>query len=176
MFAPIIVTADAEETAREVHIDATLPRYGNFLEEGFDSLWIVSNGKLARIDFGDNSITDIPIDGSIGSGPFGRGMAVGEGAVWVPDVDRKVVYKIGPQTKRVVQRIPADMVGAGGSIGAGEGAIWVITGAGSNELTRYSTETGAEEAKISLPSRSWAALVAFGAVWVTGTGNDELYR
>ena len=29
---------------------------------------------------------------------------------------------------------------------------------------------------ISLPSRSSGVIVAFGSVWVTGTGNDELYR
>ena len=29
---------------------------------------------------------------------------------------------------------------------------------------------------VSLPSQSSGLLVAFGSVWVTGTGNDELYR
>ena len=36
--------------------------------------------------------------------------------------------------------------------------------------------SGAEEATISLPSSSSRVLVAFGFVWVAGTGNDELYR
>ena len=67
--------------------------------------------------------------------------------------------------------------GSRGFIGVGEGAVWVIVGAGKNELKRYSAETGAEEATISsavLPVRT--VLVAFGSVWVTGTANEELYR
>ena len=94
----------------------------------------------------------------------------------MPDFDRGVIYKIDPQTNHVVKRIAADMVGHGGSIGAGLGAVWVITGGSNNELSRFSAESGAEEAKVPLSSRSSAALVAFGSVWITGTGNDELYR
>ena len=67
----------------------------------------------------------------------------------MPDVDRSVIYKIDPQTNHVVKRIAADMVGGGGSIGAGMGAVWVITGGSNNELSRFSAESGAEEAKSS---------------------------
>jgi virginiamycin B lyase len=35
---------------------------------------------------------------------------------------------------------------------------------------------GTQEAAVSLPSRSSGVIVAFGSVWITGTGNDELYR
>ena len=175
--ASVIATVGAEETTREARIEATIPRIGNYMGVGFNSVWIMSGGKLARINIVDNSITDIAIDGLIGSmGTFSRGIAVGEGAIWVPDVAGNMVYKIDPQTNQVVQKVTADMVGGGGSIGAGEGALWVITGAGGNVLRRYSADGGAEEAKIPLPSHSSAALVAFGSIWITGTGNDELYR
>jgi virginiamycin B lyase len=47
---------------------------------------------------------------------------------------------------------------------------------GNRKLGRYSATSGAEEATTSLPSNSQRVLVAFGFVWVSGTGNDELYR
>jgi virginiamycin B lyase len=53
-------------------------------------------------------------------------------------------------------------------------AVWAITS--KHELRRYSAERGAEEATVSLPSRSLGVIVAFGSVWITGTANDELYR
>ena len=179
LLALAIVPLSADEAARELRVVATVPQYGNFMGVGFGSLWMMSGGKVVRIDVGNNSTTDLPIEGVSGllGGPnSGRGMAVGEGAIWVPDVDRSVIYKIDPQTNHVVNKIAADMVGGGGSIGAGLGAVWVITGGSNNELSRFSAESGAEEVRVPLPSRSSAALVAFGSVWITGTGNDELYR
>ena len=179
LLALATVPLSAAKAARELRVETTVPQYGYSMGVGFGSLWMMSGGKVVRIDVGENSTTDLPIEGVIGilGGPSSRGMAVGEGAIWVPDVDRSVIYKIDPQTNHVVKRIAADMVGGGGgSIGAGMGSVWVITGGSSNELSRLSAESGAEEARVPLPSRSSAALVAFGSVWITGTGNDELYR
>jgi streptogramin lyase len=48
---------------------------------------------------------------------------------------------------------------------AGGASIWVIFGASAKALKQYSAETGIEQ-----------VTVAFGSVWITGTGNDELYR
>jgi streptogramin lyase len=92
-----------------------------------------------------------------------------------------MIYKIDPETNWVAKGIPADLIGSGGTIGAGkdaiavgEGAVWAI--ASNNKLRRYSAESGTQEAAVSLPSRSSSVIVAFGSVWITGTGNDELYR
>ena len=44
------------------------------------------------------------------------------------------------------------MFGGQGSIGVGEGAVWVVTAEDRDRtLTRYSASSGAEEAKIALP-------------------------
>jgi len=136
--------------------------------------------KLVRINPGDNSVTEIPILGAVG--PFGNaGLVLGEGAVWLPDHGRSMIYKIDPQTNRVAREIPADFLGSQGvqarawdELAVGGGAVWAITG--NNELLRYSAESGIQEAAVSLPSHSSGVIVAFGSVWITGTGNDELYR
>ena len=182
--ALILVTTavGAEETAREAHVEATIPQSGDVMGVGFDSLWMMSltTNKLVRINPGDNSATEIPISGVVG--PFAYvGMAVGEGAIWVPDPGRSMIYKIDPGTNQVAKEIPADLLGSGGrfqagkdAIAVGVGAVWAITS--NNELRRYSAEGGTQEAAISLPSRSSGVIVAFGSVWITGTENDELYR
>ena len=84
LIVALVSTANAEETAREARIEATIPRYGGFMGVGFDSVWMMSGDKLARISVVDNSITDIPIDGVIGSiGGIlsGRGSFQGDAAI-----------------------------------------------------------------------------------------------
>jgi len=148
----------------------------------FDSMWMISltAKKLIRINPGDNSVTEIPILGAVG--PLANaGLAVGEGAVWLADHGGSIIYKIDPTTNQVAKKIPADLLGGGliqkrawDGIAVGEGAVWAITD--NKELLRYSTEGGTQEAAVPLPSHSSGAIVAFGSVWITGTGNDELYR
>jgi virginiamycin B lyase len=170
----------AEETTREARIEATIPQPGNVMGLGFDSLWMMNlaTNNLIRIDTDDNSVTEIAIPHAVG--PFYyAGMAVGDGGVWLPDLERSMIYKIDPKSDQVIKEIPADLVGGRGTggkyaIAAGEGAVWAITS--HNELKRYSAKDGTEAATISLPSQSLGVIVAFGSVWITGTANDELYR
>src|SRR5262245_31485060 len=136
-------TVGAEETDREARIEATIPRSGFFMVAGFDSVWIVdvATNKLIRIHPDDNSVTEIPILGAVG--PFASsGIALGEGAVWVPDHGRSMIYKIDPKANQVAKEIPADLPGGRGSdsrawdgIAVGEGAVWSIIA--NNELRRY---------------------------------------
>ena len=140
----------------------------------------LATNKLIRINPGDNSVIEIPIPGIVG--PFANaGLVVGEGALWLPEHGRSIIYKIDPQSGRVAKEIPADLLGSTGiaarawdELAVGGGAVWAI--AGNNELRRYSAESGTQEAVVSLPSHSSGVIAAFGSVWITGTGNDELYR
>ena len=73
------VPVRAEESARELRVEATVPQYGYSMGVGFGSLWMMSGGKVVRINVGDNSTTDLPIEGVSGllGGPtqsrYGRG-------------------------------------------------------------------------------------------------------
>jgi streptogramin lyase len=179
-----VTTVDAEEPILEAHIEATIPQTGFFMVAGFDSVWMMNlaTHKFIRISPDDNSVTEIPLPGAIG--PFTNGgLAVGEGAVWLPDHGRSMIYKIDPVTNRVAMEMemPADALGGDrrqarswDQLAVGEGSVWAITG--NKELRRYSVHSGTQKAAVSLPSFSSGVIVAFGSVWITGTGNDELYR
>ena len=158
--------AGAEEITRDVRIEATFPQAGNVMTVGFDSVWMMNptTNKLIRIHPDDNSVTEIPVLGGVG--PFtNAGLAVGEGAVWVPDHGRSVIYKIDPKANQVVKEIPGDLLG-GGALGArasdgiavGEGAVWAITD--HQELRRYFAESTNQQAIVALPSRSSGVIVA----------------
>ena len=79
--------AAEEISADNLVVQAEIPRYGDFLGFGFASLWMMSGGRLARVDTANDSVVDIEIEieGTIGKY---RGIAIGEGAVWLPDIRR----------------------------------------------------------------------------------------
>ena len=173
------LSAAAEETARQLHVEAEFPQRGDYMCVGFGSLWMMSNQKLMRIALADNAVAEIPIEGAIGA--FHR-TAVGEGAVWVSDSHNRAIYKIDPEANLIVMTIPTDFPvnnEAPGEIGVGEGAVWAITGSGLDQvLRRYSAQTGAEQATLPLPSPSARGVVVdFGSIWVAGSRDAAaLYR
>jgi streptogramin lyase len=162
-----------DQSMDSLTVQAEIHRGGDFMAFGFDSLWMMSGLGLARVDASNNSVMDNQLDSALG---VYRGVAVGEGAVWVPDCGGKLVYKVDPHANTVVKRISAECYGSEGSIGVGEGAAWVVTEVGDRTLTRFNAESGAVEAKISLPSSSAGVTVDYGSVWVTGDEKSELYQ
>lgn len=151
-------------------IEAKIPRAGDFMRSGFGSVWMMAGAKLVRINPADNSFTDTKLAGIVG--PF-RSLAMGEGAVWVPDVTSDVIYKFDPASSTVALTIPFKMGDSEGSIGVGEGSVWV---AEKQLLTRFNAESGAEEAQIELPGEGAGVAVAFNSVWVTSTRKNAIYR
>ena len=80
------------------------------------------------------------------------------------------ILKVDPQSNSVVLSITTNFFGSRGSIGVGEGAVWVITFDDHDKtLTRYNAFSGAEEARIALPRAGKGVLVAHGSVWVTAS-------
>lgn len=166
----------------ELRIQAILPEPSSHMAFGFDALWTMSDGMMLRVNAANNGITEIAVPGSDNALMLmeldrNRGIAVGEGAIWLPDMASSSVMKIDPARNEVVMTIPTDIFGSSGSIGVGEGAVWVITfDSHDKTLTRYNTQSGAVEAKIGLPQASKGVLVAFGSVWVTAANRSEIYR
>ncbi|MFA1626345.1 hypothetical protein ACDY96_27480 [Rhizobium mongolense] len=179
-----VAQADEPAMAHEkqvLKVQAKILRRGDFIAFGFGSVWMMSGNRLGRINPADTSTIDIPVEGAIG--PY-RGIAIGESAVWVPDIGSKTIYKVDPQANRVVMRTPADLSDSEGSIGVDAGSVWVVTMAGkkitskdyNRELSRFSASTGVLEATLQLPARGAAAIFDRGSVWVTGFNKNELYR
>src|SRR6185369_12299024 len=137
------------DALRELVTEAEIPRGGDFMGFGFGALWIMSGTRLARIEGADNRIIDIPLKGTVGRY---RGIAIGENAVWVPDVGADLIFKIEPRSNGVVATIPSQMLASEGTIGVGEGSRWVVTDQESRgALTRYNAQDGAVQANIPLP-------------------------
>jgi virginiamycin B lyase len=160
--------------AEDTIVEAEIPRYGGYLAFGFDSLWMMSGKTLIRVKAADNSFVDIPVEGVIGGY---RAIAIGEGAVWIPDVAADAVYKIDPATGTKLGQCAVAMQREDGSIGVGEKSIWVIAeNDGGKILVRLSSETCREEARIPLPSFGMGVVADYGSVWVTGYTANQLYR
>jgi len=175
----VAVRAEPPET---LSINATLDRDSSVIACGLGSIWAVDDGRVIRINPADNRTVEIEIPpNAMGALLVDRdryrGIALGEEAVWLPDTAASTVYKIDPKRNQITLSIKTDIFGARGSIGVGEGSVWVVTFEHHDKtLTRYNAVSGAEEAKIDLPQASNGVLVAFGSVWVSAANVGELYR
>jgi streptogramin lyase len=172
----MVPPAEAQNSAGSGDVDiivqATIAKGGDFMGFGFGSLWMMSAKSLIRVNPADNSFTEIRIKGA---GGRYRGIGVGEEAVWIPDVVTDTVFKVDPDNNEVIGRIPAQMIASEGSIGVGEGAIWVFSEA-EGKLIRFNAKSGIQEATIALPSSGAGVVVDYGSVWVTSYEGSELYR
>src|SRR5690348_10184250 len=92
--------------------------YTGSTEFGFGAFWATHGGNLLRVNAATNSITEIRLDGGTARQ---RGIAMGEGAVWVPDAGKSVIFKVDPATNAVVAEFSAQMLSSQGVIGVGEG-------------------------------------------------------
>jgi streptogramin lyase len=106
-------------------------------------------------------------------GPRPRFLAVGEGAVWALNQGDGSVTRIDVRTGRTVS-IPTRFVGDGGDMTAGGGWIWV-RGSGPL-LARIDPRTNQLVETYGPPSGSGAAVVGYGAVWVSAHDIDTVWR
>ena len=155
-------------------VEAEIPRSGDFVGFGFGALWMMSGSKLVRVNPADNSFAVIPIEGASGSY---RGIAIGEDAVWIPDVIAGRIHKIDPQTGAEIIRCEAAMNDSEGTIAEYGKSLWVVTtGNGGKTLARFGADDCRMEAEISLPANGKSVVGAFGSIWVTGYIANALYR
>lgn len=173
-----VAAAEPSELAAETVV--AQPAVGLVFVDG--ALWALGDGKLLRFDPADGSVAEVALPVRENAGLLGileryRGLAVGEGALWLPDVASSTILKIDPASRAIVAEVPTDIFGSRGSIGVGAGSLWVVTfDARDKRVTRYSAATGGLEARIDLPAPGLGVLFAYGAIWVSAANRPELYR
>jgi virginiamycin B lyase len=177
-----VVPPAAAQSPAELMVEATFPRSVAHLAFSHDALWGLGDGRLVRVDAATGAVVDIDLppapDGiSLMDSERFRGLAVGEGAVWVPDLAVSAIYRVDPADSAITLAIETDIFGSVGSIGVGEGSVWALGFADRNRsLLRYDAASGRETGRIILPGPGEGVLAAHGAVWVSAANEAELYR
>jgi streptogramin lyase len=166
----------------DLNIEMTIPKPASSMAFGYGALWTMHEGRMLKIDGATVEVTEIEMPGAEAALLMMeldryRGIAVGEGAVWLADMASSSIFRIDPVTNKVGLTITTDIFGAQGSIAAGFGSVWVVTfDKRDKRLTRYNAVTGASEAAIDLPEAGEGVLAAFGNIWVTAANRPALYR
>ncbi len=149
-----------------------------WLEVGFGSVWVTKSDSHIALRI--NPVTDhIVAKMAVGSDPE-LGIGMGLDFAWVADPKDHTITQIDPRTNQVVRTIPVNIAAdPEGSIGVGEGSIWVLTNEGGTDagtLTRIDSASGKTTANIPVRPKSHAAIVAFKSVWVTSSGGGTVTR
>jgi virginiamycin B lyase len=149
-----------------------------WLETGYGSVWVskIDTSTLLRIDPATNKVVATI---TVGSQPE-LGIGIGFGSVWIADTKDRTLTQIDPAANKIVRTIPVNIPDeTEGSIGLGEGSIWLLTnenGTDSGTLSRLDPVSGNVTANIRVKPKSHAAVVAFGAVWVTSSVDGTVAR
>ncbi len=127
-----------------------------------------SPNSVAVIDPGTNRlVAAIPV------GRVPSAVAVGEGAVWVLNVDDRTVSRIEPKTQAVERTFAVG--GTPTDLAVGAGSVWLADGV-ADRLVRFEPDSG-ETATIRLPrlhsdSTRLAIAVGAGSVWAATEDAD----
>src|SRR5262245_6675861 len=129
LMAGALAAADGDPNA-ELPIDKSatatveLKGYPDWLEIGFDSVW-VSNpglGNVQRLDPKTNTVTaEVKINRPVAA------MAVGFGSVWVASRGDRSIVRIDAKTNTVSAAVPVAIADTESSTDAGEGGGWGVT-------------------------------------------------
>ena len=156
---------------RSIRIEGTNELFNRStpLATGAGSVWAVTAGSaVAQIDPARGKVEAEVL---VGSGP--RGIATGEGGVWVADYTESTVTRINPNTSGVTATIP---VGHGASgVAAGEGGVWVANTL-DDAIVRIDPETNSATATIPVGSAPTGVAVGGGAVWAANSGSGTVSR
>jgi streptogramin lyase len=168
--------SEVDRPFEELVVEAEVTRKGENSEFGYGALWVRTGFTVTRIDAETYAVTEISLPGA---SQRQRGIAVGEGAVWIGDIGKKVIFKVDPTSSEVTLEIPADMSSRFSQIAVGEGSVWtMVVGEEGFETTlaRYDAESSALQASVDLPSTGIGLVYGNGSVWVVSGEKDELYR
>jgi YVTN family beta-propeller protein len=154
---------------------------------GPDGVWFAdvssggSTGLVEKIDdilASGSPSAQIAIPGNettlVSSYFFFDGLAAGDGALWLAgDARERVVWRVDPNTHRVVARIRLPFIPK--AIAAGSGAVWVTSLLGDT-VSRIDPRTNRIVATIPVGRGPDSIAAADGAVWVTSAIDDALWR
>ena len=133
---------------------------------------VPSANSVVRIDSSTNAF-----DEAIRVGEDPTGVAIGEdGDLWVINQGDSTVNRIDPETGEVT---PAkSTLGIPTGVAAGEGAVWITNGFGSQSGTQVVTVDPTDESvEVAFPSgNAKAIVVAFGSIWLADADRDRVLR
>lgn len=138
---------------------------------GYGAVWVTNpaTGEVQKIDPHTNRVV-----GTTRVGPSPRFLDAAGGGVWVLNQGDGSVVRLDPKSDKVVARIAAGVRGDGGDMTAGGGWAWAR--GSSILLTRIDTRTNRVVERYGPPSGSGAAIVGFGAVWVSAHDVTTVWR
>jgi len=138
---------------------------------GYGAVWVVNPGT-SIVQKVSPRLNRVVRTTSVGPGP--RFFAVGEGGVWTLNQGDGSVTRLGPATCARLATIQAQVDGEGGDMTAGGGWVWA-RGFGYL-LTRIDPRTNRVVERYGPSSGSGAAVVGFGAVWISAHDVRTVWR
>lgn len=166
---PLPASVDIEE-AGALAIDATRDTDWIVLVEG--RAWVSGVGDGIGIFDSTGAL-----EGSLAVSGWCESMDVGFGAVWSASCDPPGLIRFDVATREVTRvTFPEPIVDSEASVGAGEGAVWLVAGESSDVLIGVDPESLEVAHRYPVPPGSAAVRAAFGAIWVTRPRDDELLR
>jgi YVTN family beta-propeller protein len=137
------------------------------LRGGSETLDRVAPNSVGIIDPESGDIV-----GEVRVGRSPADIALGEGALWVANLESGTISEIDPDSREEVATFNAGTGPRG--IAAGEGAVWVANGF-ANELTIFDPSRDLVDDRIPLSGPKDVA-VDFGAVWVANVTDTTVVR
>jgi hypothetical protein len=178
--APPLASTSPPDAATDIEKagGARIDIKGDWLAAGAGGVWLSGDTALYRLD-PDNGhrIATIPVR----QGPC-EASDVGFGAVWTATCKTPGLTKIDPARNRVAAHVavavPATIDGEG-SIGAGEGGVWLVTdGAGCTQcrVARVNPHTVNVTASVKVTPGAATVRTGEGAVWIANADKDIVQR
>ena len=134
--------------------------------------WIAGPSQSIWVfDASGRTVHKVPVPGACES------MDTGFGAVWSASCEPAGIYRVNPRTF-AVDRVDFEdpIADSEASVGAGEGAVWVVAGAASDLLLGVDPRKLKVVHRFPIPAGGAGVRAAFGGVWVTMPNDDELLR
>lgn len=141
--------------------------WGGYLGATEDAVWTYHHpkGRLFRVDAVSGAVTESTLPGYVG---FSYPFAVGEGALWLPDLGTSSVVKIDPETGAELAVMAQGKMTSNGAA-AGAGSLWVGSwdrDTDQHMVIRYDAVTGAEQARINSSEPIFNVIAAGDSIWV----------